>query len=299
MLLPFMLAYWRVRRDTGLVRELDEVARYSAHWTDWLATGGRLHFALWSRQFFRADALFPGVLAVVLAVVAIATGVAWRDRRARMCLAIVVAAVPLSFGPAFPLYGLVYEAVPLLQGVRGAARFGQLALVGLAAVAGFGFASLLERVANTRWRTAGTILALAIVTGEALRAPLRYFEFRGIPPIYDVLATEPRAVVAHLPLFDSRVIQGNAGYMLGSTRHWHPILNGYSGFTPPSYRVHLAELAGFPDDRSLRYLTTIGVTYVVVDTPRLGRERVTAAATNERLRLVSTDGTLRIYRLGP
>jgi hypothetical protein len=86
--------------------------------------------------------------------------------------------------------------------------------------------------------------------------------------------------------------------MPGSTRHWHPILNGYTGFTPPSYRVHLAELAGFPDERSLRYLTTVGVTHVVVDTDSLGRGPATAAATNDRLRLVSTDGTLLIYRLG-
>ena len=136
LLLPFMLAYWRVRSDVGLVRELDEVGRYSARWSDWLATAGRLHYAAWSRPFFQADALFPGVLASGLAGVAVATGAAWRDRRARMFLAITVAAVPLSFGPALPLYGLIYETVPLLQGVRGAARFGQLALVGLAALAG-------------------------------------------------------------------------------------------------------------------------------------------------------------------
>ena len=296
LLWPFMLAYRRVRTDVGLVRTLDEVAMFSARWTDWLATGGRLHYALWSREFFKNDALFPGILAIVLAAVAVASGVAWRDRRARMCLAIAVAAVPLSFGPAFPPYGWLYEAVPLLQGIRGAARFGQLALVGLAAVAGFGFASLLSRMTNSRWRLAMTTVVLALVTAEAWRAPLSYFEFRGIPAIYDTLAKESHAVVVHFPLHSTRSIYENTRYMLGSTRHWHPILNGYSGFVPPSYLMHLAELGGFPDDRSLRYLRTLGVTHVVLDASTLPRECVEAAARHDELRLAATDGTLSIYR---
>lgn len=298
LLLPFMLAYWRVRTDLGLVRGLDEVGRFSARWSDWLATAGRLHYAAWSWQFFKADALFPGVLASGLAGIAVATGTAWRDRRARMLLAITVAAVPLSFGPAFPLYGLIYETVPLLQGVRGAARFGQLALVGLAALAGFGFAWLLARVVSSRRRAALVAVVLAIAAGEALRAPLPYSVFRGIPRIYDSLAAEPRAVIVHLPLFDPTHAQANAGYMLGSTRHWHPMLNGYSGFIPQSYRTHRIELGGFPDDRALHYLDTLGVTHVVVDASTLTRERLTSVRTNDRLQLMSSDGTIWIFRLG-
>ncbi len=298
LLLPFMLAYWRVRSEVGLVRELDEVGRYSARWSDWLATAGRLHFAAWSRQFFKADALFPGVLASGLAGVAVATGVAWQDRRARMFLAMIVAAVPLSFGPALPLYRLIYEAVPLLQGVRGAARFGQLALVGLAALAGFGFAALLARVVSSRRRVALVVVVLAIAAGEALRAPIPYFAFRGIPRIYDTLAAEPRAVVVHLPLFDPALAHANAGYMLGSTRHWHPTLNGYSGFIPQSYRTHRIELGGFPDDRAMRYLNSLGVTHVVLDASTLTRERLAAARSSDRLRFMSSDGTISIFRLG-
>lgn len=77
MMLPFMLPYLAVSRDAGLTRSLAEVALHSARATDYLATGGRFHLALWSYRFFRADALFPGIAALALVLVAMASGVAY------------------------------------------------------------------------------------------------------------------------------------------------------------------------------------------------------------------------------
>ena len=82
--LPFLWPYARVRADLGAVRAMDEVAMYSADWRNYLSTASRLHYALWSHQFFRySDTLFPGVTAIGLTLVTLFTGVAWRDRRAR------------------------------------------------------------------------------------------------------------------------------------------------------------------------------------------------------------------------
>ena len=36
-----------------------EVALYSAHLTDYLATGGRVHYELWSHRFFVTTRCFP------------------------------------------------------------------------------------------------------------------------------------------------------------------------------------------------------------------------------------------------
>jgi hypothetical protein len=297
LLLPFMIAYMRVRSEVGLVRSLPEVAKYSARWTDYLSTGSRLHFPLWSRHFFAHDALFPGVMALALTGVALVRGTAWRDRRARMCLAVALLAVALSFGPGFPPYAWLYQVVPLLQGIRGAARFGQLALVMIAAMAGFGMAEVLARVASPIRRAAVTVAVAVIVTAETLMAPLWFFEYPGIPPIYDTLARLPRAVLVHVPMFDATFVHNNTGYMLASTRHWHPMLNGYSGFIPPSFSIHMTELAGFPDERSLHYLRAIGVTHIVVDKSALGPERSEAASQNEQLQLYASDGTINIYTL--
>ena len=73
---------------------------------------GRLHYDLWSRPYTdNRTALFPGFTAMLLVLVALATGVAWRDARARMMLPIAVVGVLLSFGAN-------YRALRLAAGAR-------------------------------------------------------------------------------------------------------------------------------------------------------------------------------------
>ena len=143
----FSIPYYLTQREQGLTRSLDEVARYSSTWRDYLSTAGRLHYAAWSHRFLEGStALFPGVVALALAVV----GAGRHARpdatpRVRMAAAIGAAGVALSFGPALPGYATLYRWLPLLQGVRGAARFGFLALIAVAVLAGFGVAALRAR----------------------------------------------------------------------------------------------------------------------------------------------------------
>lgn len=277
LLLPFLLPYYNAHREQGLTRTLDEVALYSVSARDYLSTGGRLHFALWSHRFYRGtDALFPGVTASVMTLTAIATGVATGDRRARMCLAFGVAGAALSFGPAFPPCTWLYHMFPPLAAIRGAARFGYLALVSMAALSGFGLAWFRQRELHTRSRIiSSSFVALALVVlanTEAMRAPIRYVRAAGIPAVYDVLADESNAVVVEFPFYPVGLVDKNARYLLASTRHWKPLVNGYSGFTPASYVRHAEQLEGFPDTRSLEALRAMGVTHVVVhvdDMPEL------------------------------
>ncbi|MBI2835790.1 MAG: hypothetical protein HYX76_15325, partial [Acidobacteria bacterium] len=160
---PILLPYYRVSREQHVVRSLDEAAHYSATWRDYLATAGTLHFNTWSHRFvvYDATALFPGVVALVLAGGALVTGVAVRDRRARVCLAIAFVGFILSFGPQTPVYTLAYHAFPLMRAVRAASRFAVLVLFGIAALAGFGLASLLPPI--ERRSTRGHTLARAVV----------------------------------------------------------------------------------------------------------------------------------------
>ena len=90
-----------------------------------------------------------------------------------------------------------------------------------------------------------------------------------------MLAGERRAIVAEFPFYHPRQVFGNAQYMLNSTSHWRPLVNGYSGFLPASYGAHYGELQGFPDERSLKALRDLFVTHVVVH--HLPPSRVSAA----------------------
>ena len=104
-------------------------------------------------------------------------------------------------------------------------------------------------------------------------------------------------MLVYFPMFSRRFIQSNSRYMLASTRHWHPMLNGYSGFTPASYMEHQSRLGCFPNDESLQFLRSLGVTHVVVDEVNLPPDRGQRARETPALRLLAEEGPLRIYRL--
>ena len=58
-------------------------------------------------------------------------------------------------------------------------------------------------------------------------------------------------------------------YMYYSTFHWRPLVNGYSGFFPPSYSQMVASLASFPDQESIDAITSHGVRYLLVHEERM------------------------------
>ncbi len=265
IVVPFLWPYYDVSRSLGIVRSLDDVALYSGSWRDYLSTPGRLHFAAWSHVVWGTGGktpLFPGVLALGLGAIAVAAR--WRDTRVRMWLAIVVVGVLLSFGTNLPGYGWLYQAVPMLKGIRAPVRAGHLALIALAALAGFGLAHLRHRIRRPGVAGVLAVTAIVIATAESWVAPIGYYPAREPAAVGGLLSGEPRAVVAVFPMASPSVPFGNAQYMLDSTLHWKPMLNGYSGFVPPSYVHHWTELQTFPDERALAYLERVGVTHVVV-----------------------------------
>jgi hypothetical protein len=51
-LIPFMLPYYHASATVGLGRSLEETARYSAKWTDYLAAPGRVLLRLVGQTVF-------------------------------------------------------------------------------------------------------------------------------------------------------------------------------------------------------------------------------------------------------
>ena len=295
LLLPFMIPYLIVSRSQGLTRPLWEVALYSAQFSDYLATGGTLHYNLWSHNFFKADALFPGVVALSLAAVAVAAGAAAKDARARMTLAFGIAAFAFSFGANVSWYKLLYYGFPLMKGIRGAARYGQFFLISVAILAGFGLVVIQRRV--RRGALALSLALIAVANLEALRAPVHYSRFEPIAPVYAELRRTSNAVVACFPFYGGGSIFENTRYMLASTRFWKPLLNGYSGFAPVSFYDHLVELSGFPDRRAIDFLRTSGVTHVVVEGNMMAPARLAEIPNYPELSLWRTGDNVRIYLL--
>jgi len=274
LLLPFLLPYYRAQTEQGLVRSIDEVRHYSAGWRDYLATAGRLHFDLWSHRYLDGrTALFPGVTAVALGLLTAWTGIAWRDRRARMALAFGVVGFALSFGANLPGYEFLHGNIPLLQGVRAAARWGLLLLIALAILSGFAAAWLESSSRGRAWWPAVAIAMIGLVTIEALRAPLSLTHHDGIPRVYDRLANSNVTAIVVFPLPGGTRFNQNARYMLHQTRHWRPMVNGYSGWAPESFNQRAALLQAFPSETALADLRSIGVSHAVLHRAALEEAR--------------------------
>jgi hypothetical protein len=104
------------------------------------------------------------------------------------------------------------------------------------------------RVINRRWMT----------------SPPTPFAVRSRGYIVVGRAGERDAVVVELPMYSSGAIFHNARYMLKSTAHWNPLLNGYSGCVPASFAAHREILSTYPSASSVAALRERGVTHLVV-----------------------------------
>jgi len=298
VLAPFLWPYYLVSRDQGLVRPLDEVRLYSAGWLDYLATAGRIHYDWWSYRVFEGrTSLFPGVVAMLLALIGVTDAGARKDPRVRMTAAIGILGVALSFGPALPGYGWLHEHVPLLQGIRNASRWGVLFLMAVAILAGYGIAAAERRAGRSSYRLAAALAVLGLVTLEALRAPMGFAPVTPVPAIYDRLREATDAVVVEFPLYAGPRVSENARYLVAATRHFRPLVNGYSGFETEAFRERADRWRQFPADEVINEMRAIGVTHVMVHTRDLDSELVNASALSARLVLLEDDGERRLYRV--
>src|SRR5262249_5537531 len=210
------------------------------------------------------------------------------------------AGIALSFGPAMPLYALLYRALEPLQGIRNAARFGYLAIVACAILAGFAIAEIRKRWASARWLGAAAPTILRGANLDAFSAPIEYVDAEVPSPLHARLR-DANAIVAEFPLYPADRVLRNAPYLLHSTLHWRPMLNGYSGLTPDTYVRHARELARFPDPHAIDTLRAIGVTHVFVHDRALrdwtDDETADAVPRSSDLRLVDRDGDVTLYQL--
>lgn len=297
-LVPIYLPYRRAARDQHMVRTLEIVKEYSATPVGYLATAGRIHLSTWSGRFFKdpVDSFFPGMAIIALAAFALAF--AWREpattRRRIVLLAVVAAAgAVLSLGTTTPLYGWLFHVFPPMQGLRVAARFGNLFLLGMAGLAGYG-------VARVR-RPALAIALLIAVNVEAMRAPFTYQPFTGVPRVYALLRDEPGPViVAEQPFFPRWAIFQNGPYVLNSTAYWKPLMNGYSGYTPATYQKYADAFWYFPQDWAIQAMKDAGVTHVVVHLAAFSQDHqavLPVLGARGDFELLGIGDDVRVYRL--
>jgi hypothetical protein len=287
---------YRANRSTVGERSQDEIRAYSATPRHYLTSSRRsveYGMALYERQSSELE-LFPGTLPAVIGAGALVPPFGPLVAPTAMAL---VASVDASLGLNGTLYTWLNE-LPLFRGFRVPARFRAVAGLYLALLAGMGVGRLTQFIGSV-WPRRVTVLAIAIAVLVDLRPSLELQPLWTHAP--DIYARAPdHAVLADLPM------PGNGGpvYVYLSTFHWHPIVNGASGFEPPWYASLVSASREFPADDTLDAFSKLGTKYFVLHEgyyrntfPRV----VAAAEAQPRLQFVATstweEGECRLYRL--
>jgi hypothetical protein len=173
---------------------------------------------------------------------------------------LTILALWASFGPRAVLYTALYKTVPMLSWLRTPSRFGLIVTFGLSVLAGLS----VKRLLASSWRgTLGGVAIAAIAAGE-LMVPLGLSDAIPIAPVYRVLATLPPGPVIEMPFYYPRVgLYQHTKYMLASTAHWMPLVNGYSDYTPPDFYANVLLLSSFPSLDALKILEPDSVRYAL------------------------------------
>ena len=296
---PAFLPYVTLQRVQGFRRALDEARLYSSNWSDYFASAAHAHGFILGYLPRWVEVAFPGFLAVVLGL--LGTGTAWK-RSKWETLAIygglTVLSLWASFGPAGGLYSALYHAVPLFAWLRVPARFALIVLFGVSIFAGFGASALIQRFARQRVATA----VLVAVAAAELLVPSNLRETNGFEPVYRTLATLPRAPVIEMPFYVEGMFQLHTKYMLYSTTHWMPLVNGYSDYIPPDFVTAAPTLAAFPSRAALKVLAPLNVRYAVFHMygyNETNRQEVLTrlAELQSYLRLIYSGDETRLYEI--
>jgi hypothetical protein len=264
LVLPAFLPYLALQRELGFHRSLEEAERYSANWSAYLASSAYAH--TWMLEFLPrwSETVFPGFVAAILGVVGV--WVARRQQRGEVVLlygGLAVLAFWTSFGPAAYLYSVLYTALPMFAWLRAPARFGIVVGFALSVMAGVAVSTLLRDVRDQRHATYAAFV-LACVAAAELVVPLNWPEAPPVDKAYRMLAISPRGAVIEMPFYYPEVgLYQHAKYMLASTAHWMPLVNGYSDYIPPDFTDHVLTLAPFPSRDAFKLLEPGHVRYAV------------------------------------
>jgi hypothetical protein len=326
-LLPAYLMHRKALAPENYARGTEETILYSAAVESFLSTSA------WNRVYgeitdaFRTvgpNNLFPGLVVPGLVLAGVVAVRRSRERPSREAVALgvlLLAAAVVALGPRVRAFGhdlgpgpwaLLREAVPLFRMIRVTSRAGVFLALPL---------SMLAAMALQRLRPRAAALAAigGLALAETLIVPIPMPQWSKLidtrkepPPVYRWLAEQPgRDAIVHLPMLDVYGLEKRPAfhesiYMVYSTLHWKPLVNGYAGIEPRRYVTIRTLAASFPEPQVLAALRGTGARYVVLHRKGYGpfqwerlQKGMPQALASGALREVAVLGTDTVYELGP
>jgi hypothetical protein len=186
-----------------------------------------------------------------------------RDPRWAYALGLLFA-FDLSLGFNGISYRVLYDYVLPFRGLRIPARTGIITGFSLAVLVGYGAARL---AAGRRWVFV-TIALLILAEYASKPLDLRQMPTEAPESYADMLKDSADGPTTALFEFPASAMD-DPTYMYYSTFHWQHLINGYSGFFPPSYVRILNAMPRFPDQASFNAIKAHGARYLLVHGERL------------------------------
>jgi hypothetical protein len=177
----------------------------------------------------------------------------------------LILAFDVSLGFNGVIYRGLYDYFLPFKALRIPARMGLMVGFSLAVLAGYGATRIAERLRSVNARRAVLTLIGVLMLAEYASHPLELWAAPRQPPqAYADLVRDagdsPTSVIFEFPTGAME----DPEYLYYSTFHWQYLVNGYSGFFPPSYQRIVNAVRGFPDETSMNMIRSHGVRYLVI-----------------------------------
>jgi hypothetical protein len=230
------------------------------------------------RWIWGEQTLYVGGVTLAMAMIGI---LSWR-RRDPLTAAVLVtglAALLLSFGPRggwSPFDAL--SVVPGMELFRAPARFALLVMFAMAVLVAIGTAHLSRRLGRAAIPVLTVLALLGLSESYVVGFPGGKPQPTPIPPVYQRLRTMMPAAVFSLPTYRGKPDAfRQSNYLLFSTAHWFPIVNGAGRQEPPGHGERVAAFSRFPHPDAIDRLREYGVKYVVLHTGQASELREAVA----------------------
>ncbi len=289
VILPFALPYFAFNKENQSAYKLNDLKTYSADFGGYLLPspntfiGSKVLPKLnitktsWSENFN-----FIGYIALVLSLISVISvrrtskygfNVSF-DKSKFIFVACALVFFIFSLGPflrindvtsRIPLpYYLVYQLLTPIRFIRAVARFSTVVFLMISILAGYGYLKLESKLKKKS-------LSLVLLGLVSVFIMLEYYPFNDYRTYADVSVTpevfkevkenSDVKAIAVLPIDVGPFV--TTGYIYWAGYHLKPIVNGYSGYEPPTYSYYRSLLTQFPDSISLAKMKSIGVTHIV------------------------------------
>jgi hypothetical protein len=283
VMIPVGRAYLAASKVVG-ERGRDEVAVNSATLRNYLAPPevNRVYGKVFARFMDPERRLFPGFVAIALAIVGVLSPRRATTRKTvgttdtapaltadgpvRLAYALgLLLALDVSLGFNGVIYRGLYDYFLPFRALRVPARMGLMVGFSLAVLAGYGAARIAERLRSLPLRRVVLAVLGLLMLVEYASNPLPLWAAPRLPPeSYADLVKDagdgPASVLFEFPTGSME----DPEYLYYSTFHWQYLINGYSGFFPPSYLKVVNAVRDFPDQRSMDMIGSHGVRYIVI-----------------------------------